>query len=78
MVSGSSAIQLTGRVGKAYAISDIISLSYFYPQGELPIASRSTGAHVTEPAGLTGDVTTTSRPLKEGENMEWIMLSGVG
>ena len=35
MVSCMSAITLTGRVGKAYAISDIISLSYFYPQGEL-------------------------------------------
>jgi hypothetical protein len=41
MVSCSSAIRLTGRVGKAYAISDIISLSYFYPQGELEDAVSS-------------------------------------
>ncbi|KAK8864278.1 5'/3'-nucleotidase SurE [Kwoniella newhampshirensis] len=48
-------------VGKAYAISDVISASYFYP---------------LDPDGLTGDITTTPRPLKEGETMEWIMLSG--
>jgi tubulin--tyrosine ligase len=30
-----------------------------------------------EPDGLTGDVTTSSRPLKTGESMEWILLSGV-
>ncbi|WVR07178.1 5'/3'-nucleotidase SurE [Kwoniella sp. DSM 27419] len=47
-------------VGKAYAISDIISASYFYP---------------LEPDGLKGEVTTTPRPLKEGETMEWVMLS---
>ncbi|OCF60428.1 5'/3'-nucleotidase SurE [Kwoniella mangroviensis CBS 10435] len=48
-------------VGKAYAISDVISASYFYP---------------LEPEGLTGDITTTPRSLKEGETMEWILLSG--
>ncbi|ORY32520.1 survival protein sure-like phosphatase/nucleotidase [Naematelia encephala] len=48
-------------VGKAYAISDIITLSYFYPLG---------------PDGLTGDITPTPRPLKEGETMEWILLAG--
>ncbi|KAK4686130.1 hypothetical protein P7C73_g4002, partial [Tremellales sp. Uapishka_1] len=48
-------------VGKAYAISDIISASYFYP---------------LEPDGLTGETSTTPRPLKEGETMEWILLTG--
>ncbi|WWC61725.1 5'/3'-nucleotidase SurE [Kwoniella dejecticola CBS 10117] len=48
-------------VGKAYAISDVISASYFYP---------------LEPEGLTGEVTTRPRPLKEGETMEWVLLSG--
>ncbi|WWC89478.1 5'/3'-nucleotidase SurE [Kwoniella dendrophila CBS 6074] len=48
-------------VGKAYAISDVISASYFYP---------------LEPDGLTGDITTKSRPLREGETMEWMLLSG--
>ncbi|WWD17425.1 5'/3'-nucleotidase SurE [Kwoniella shandongensis] len=48
-------------VGKAYAISDVIAASYFYP---------------LEPDGLNGEITTTARPLREGETMEWIMLSG--
>ncbi|WVQ82229.1 5'/3'-nucleotidase SurE [Cryptococcus sp. DSM 104549] len=48
-------------VGKAYAISDIITASYFYP---------------LEPDGLTGDISTTRRPMKEGETMEWVLLSG--
>ncbi|WWC70352.1 5'/3'-nucleotidase SurE [Kwoniella pini CBS 10737] len=48
-------------VGKAYAISDVISASYFYP---------------LEPEGLTGEITNKSRPLKDGETMEWILLSG--
>jgi hypothetical protein len=55
--------QLTSRVGKAYAISDIITVNYFYPLG---------------PDGLTGDVSEVSRPLKEGETMEWVLVSGVG
>lgn len=50
------------RVGKAYAISDIITVSYFYPLG---------------PDGLTGDVSEVSRPLKDGETMEWVLVSGV-
>ncbi|WVQ72523.1 5'/3'-nucleotidase SurE [Cryptococcus sp. DSM 104548] len=48
-------------VGKAYAISDVIAASYFYP---------------LEPDGLKGDITTERRPLKEGETMEWVLLSG--
>ncbi|WVN88198.1 5'/3'-nucleotidase SurE [Cryptococcus depauperatus CBS 7841] len=48
-------------VGKAYAISDIITTSYFYP---------------LEPDGLKGDISVSPRPLKEGETMEWILLSG--
>ncbi|OCF36724.1 5'/3'-nucleotidase SurE [Kwoniella heveanensis CBS 569] len=47
-------------VGKAYAISDVITASYFYP---------------LEPDGLKGEITTTPRPLKEGETMEWVLLS---
>jgi hypothetical protein len=54
--------QLRIRVGKAYAISDIITVSYFYPLG---------------PDGLTGDISEVSRPLKEGETMEWVLVSGV-
>ncbi|GHJ87738.1 hypothetical protein NliqN6_4140 [Naganishia liquefaciens] len=48
-------------VGSAYAISDVIEGKYFYPR---------------EPDGLEGEITTTSRPLKEGETMEWVLLSG--
>ena len=55
--------QLTSRVGKAYAISDIITVKYFYPLG---------------PDGLTGDISEVSRPLKDGESMEWVLVSGVG
>lgn len=31
----------------------------------------------TEPDGLKGEITQTRRPLKEGESMEWVLLSGV-
>ena len=31
----------------------------------------------TGPDGLTGDITEESRPLKEGETMEWVLVSGV-
>lgn len=55
-------VQLMCRVGKAYAISDIITVNYFYPLG---------------PDGLKGDVSEVSRPLKEGETMEWVLVSGV-
>ncbi|KAI5453223.1 hypothetical protein NCC49_006248 [Naganishia albida] len=48
-------------VGPAYAISDVIEGKYFYPR---------------EPEGLEGEITTKSRPLKEGETMEWVLLSG--
>lgn len=48
-------------VGKAYAISDVVTTSYFYPQ---------------EPDGLTGDITPAPRPFGNGETMEWILISG--
>lgn len=32
---------------------------------------------VAEPEGLEGEITTKSRPLKDGETMEWVLLSGV-
>ncbi|KAL7421761.1 hypothetical protein Q5752_003532 [Cryptotrichosporon argae] len=48
-------------VGKAYAISDVIELAYFYPLG---------------PDGRTGEISPISRPLKDGETMEWILLNG--
>ncbi|AAW40774.1 cytoplasm protein, putative [Cryptococcus deneoformans JEC21] len=48
-------------VGKSYAISDIVTANYFYP---------------LEPDGLKGEITQTRRPLKEGESMEWVLLSG--
>ncbi|ORX36795.1 survival protein sure-like phosphatase/nucleotidase [Kockovaella imperatae] len=48
-------------VGKAYAISEIISVSYFYPLA---------------PDGLNGEICTQSRPLRDGESMEWVLLSG--
>jgi hypothetical protein len=69
------------RVGKAYAISDVIEGRYFYPRGmkvmNLRVISISKHYCLVEPDGLQGDITTESRPLKEGETMEWIMLSGV-
>lgn len=48
-------------VGKAYAISDVIEGKYFYPLG---------------PDGLEGEITSTRRPLRDGEFMEWVLLSG--
>lgn len=69
------------RVGKAYAISDVIEGRYFYPRGmkvmNLKVISISKRYCLAEPDGLQGDITTESRPLKKGETMEWIMLSGV-
>lgn len=57
----------------------MISASYFYPRGEivlhiatLVLSSRSLG-----PDGMTGDITPVSRPLKDDETMEWVLLSGV-
>ncbi|KAL7410222.1 survival protein sure-like phosphatase/nucleotidase [Mrakia frigida] len=47
-------------IGKAYQIRDTIVGSYYYP---------------TEPHGL-GETSTTSRPLKDGEVAEWILLDG--
>ncbi|WOO77066.1 putative tubulin--tyrosine ligase PBY1 [Vanrija pseudolonga] len=48
-------------VGKGFAITQIIDANYFYP---------------LEPDGLKGEITTKRRPLKEGESMEWVLLSG--
>ncbi|EIW70773.1 hypothetical protein TREMEDRAFT_68211 [Tremella mesenterica DSM 1558] len=48
-------------VGKAYAISEVVAVRYFYP---------------SEPDGLKGEISTIRRPLKEGESMEWVLISG--
>lgn len=70
------------RVGKSYAISDIVTANYFYPLGKchmirhlLPTLMKLSSE--TEPDGLKGEITQTRRPLKEGESMEWVLLSGV-
>ncbi|KAI0778165.1 sure-like protein [Trametes elegans] len=47
-------------IGKAYHIKDIIAGRYYYPR---------------EPDGL-GEVSEQSRPLKEGEVAEWVLLDG--
>jgi len=47
-------------IGKAYQIKDIIVGRYYYPRG---------------PDGF-GETSETSRPLKEGELAEWILLDG--
>ena len=66
------------RVGKAYAISEIISVSYFYPLGELIRWFRFCADIDLEPDGLKGETCSQPRPLKDGETMEWVLLSGVG
>ena len=65
-----------GRVGKAYAIADIITVKYFYPLGWSTMAFLPE-ADKAGPDGLTGDISEVSRPLKEGETMEWALVSGV-
>ncbi|EMD42032.1 hypothetical protein CERSUDRAFT_110571 [Gelatoporia subvermispora B] len=47
-------------IGKAYQIKDLIGGRYFYPR---------------DPDG-SGEVSEESRPLKEGETVEWILLDG--
>ncbi|KAA1471470.1 sure-like protein [Dentipellis sp. KUC8613] len=47
-------------IGKAYHIKDTIRGKYYYPR---------------DPDGL-GEITEASRPLKEGEIAEWILLDG--
>ncbi|KAI0639379.1 survival protein sure-like phosphatase/nucleotidase [Trametes polyzona] len=47
-------------IGKAYQIKDIIAGRYYYPR---------------DPDGL-GEVSEQSRPLKDGEVAEWILLDG--
>ncbi|KAF8216218.1 survival protein sure-like phosphatase/nucleotidase [Mycena galopus ATCC 62051] len=48
-------------IGKAFHITEITKGRYFYPRG---------------PDGLTGETSPTSRPLKDGEVGEWILLDG--
>ncbi|KAJ6604674.1 survival protein sure-like phosphatase/nucleotidase [Mycena vulgaris] len=48
-------------IGKAFHITEITTGRYFYPTG---------------PHGLTGETSPTSRPLKDGEVAEWILLDG--
>ncbi|KAJ7169877.1 survival protein sure-like phosphatase/nucleotidase [Mycena filopes] len=48
-------------IGKAFHITEVTKGRYFYP---------------TKPDGLTGEISETSRPLKEGEVAEWILLDG--
>ncbi|KAJ7492595.1 survival protein sure-like phosphatase/nucleotidase [Mycena latifolia] len=48
-------------IGKAFHITEITKGRYFYP---------------TKPDGLTGETSPTSRPLKDGEVAEWILLDG--
>ncbi|KAK7064214.1 sure-like protein [Favolaschia claudopus] len=48
-------------IGKAFHITEITNGRYFYPTG---------------PDGLTGETSTTPRPLKDGEVAEWILLDG--
>jgi len=46
---------------KAFHITEVTKGQYFYPTG---------------PDGLTGEISATSRPLKDGEVAEWILLDG--
>ncbi|KAJ6519843.1 survival protein sure-like phosphatase/nucleotidase [Mycena sanguinolenta] len=48
-------------IGKAFHITEITKGRYFYPRA---------------PDGLTGETSPTSRPLKDGEVGEWILLDG--
>ncbi|KAJ6509559.1 survival protein sure-like phosphatase/nucleotidase [Mycena vitilis] len=48
-------------IGKAFHITEVTEGRYFYPKG---------------PDGLTGETSATSRPLKDGEVAEWILLDG--
>ncbi|TCD71507.1 hypothetical protein EIP91_008888 [Steccherinum ochraceum] len=48
-------------IGKAYQITEIIHGRYFYPRG---------------PDGLEGETSDISRPLKDGETAEWVLLDG--
>ncbi|KAJ7103509.1 survival protein sure-like phosphatase/nucleotidase [Mycena belliarum] len=48
-------------IGKAFHITEITKGRYFYP---------------TKPDGLSGETSPISRPLKDGEVAEWILLDG--
>ncbi|KAI0651833.1 sure-like protein [Trametes meyenii] len=65
-------------IGKAYHIKDIIAGRYYYPQEPGMLSPRCTGSYPQFAAcedGL-GEVSEESRPLKEGEVAEWILLDG--
>lgn len=47
------------------------------PHGHDTFATLMEPSSETEPDGLKGDITQTRRPLKKGESMEWILISGV-
>lgn len=49
------------QVSKSYLIAQITTGEYYYPRGEL---------------GLEGERSELPRPLKDGEDMEWILLNG--
>lgn len=48
-------------VGKSYLISQLTTGQYYYPTGE---------------SGIEGERSDLPRSLKEGEEMEWILLNG--
>ncbi|KAJ7786336.1 hypothetical protein B0H16DRAFT_1490110 [Mycena metata] len=54
-------------IGKAFHITEVTKGRYFYPTK--PGASRATMVRARRPE--------TSRPLKEGEVGEWVLLDGV-
>ncbi|KAF7347813.1 Sure-like protein [Mycena venus] len=55
-------------IGKAFHITEITKGRYFYPTGPV--------SNINIPDGLTGETSETSRPLKDGEVAEWILLDG--
>lgn len=63
--------------GKAYQIKDIIHSQYYYPRdpGELPIVAIKPQSNVDQDGN--GETCTSSRPLKEGEVGEWVLLDAV-
>ncbi|KAE8537755.1 5'/3'-nucleotidase SurE [Cryptococcus gattii VGV] len=46
------------------------------PHGHYTFATLMEPSSETEPDGLRGDITQTRRPLKKGESMEWVLISG--
>lgn len=43
----------------------------------MPVLIELSSLTILGPDGLTGDVTESPRPLKEGETMEWVLVAGV-